>query len=200
MTICLVRMNNKKHKGQYFIHKGFSLIEIVIVLGLIAVMVTWITVSVSNVETEQQLRKASNGIVSMAIQARNVSVRQQRPYVVTIIKDNVSFAPKYPSLGDKEADDDERDEDENSTIRAIAHEDVMDSKNNDEAVIFEIQRWASDDWVLLEKDKKISFSIDSSGLVEPIGIRCTIGESWLIQRLHPLTAGVRDEEMTITKD
>lgn len=178
---------------------GFSLLEMVFVLGMVAILTTWITVSVTTVEVEQQLRESSGQIVSMATRARNVAVRQQRPYDIIVTKDKVSFAPKYPSLEDKEGDYDERD-DENSTSRAIAHEDITDSKDNDEAVTFEIQRWGSDEWILLEDDKEASFSIDPSGLVEPIGIRCTVRDSWLIQRLHPLTASVRDEEMTITKD
>lgn len=176
--------------------RGFSLLEIVFVLGLVAILTTWITVSVTTVEAEQQLRRASGEIVSMATRARNVAVRQQRPYKIVVNKEKVSLSPLYLTVDD---DNDDRDEEE-SQPTTIAHEDVMASKNNDEAVTFEIQRWASDEWILLEKDKEVSFVIDPSGLVEPIGIRCTIGDSWLIQRLHPLTASVRDEEMTIKKD
>lgn len=177
-------------RGRAFFARGFSLLEIVFVLGLIAVIVTWITVSVNTVQTEEQLRRVSGGVVSMATQARNISVRQQRPYTVTITKEQVSLGPRYP------ADSDE--EDSESEVKT--HEDITAVKDHDEAVTIEIQRWASDDWVLLEKDKKVVFNVDPTGLVEPIGIRCSINESWLIQRLHPLTAAISDEEMTIKKD
>lgn len=178
------------------LRKGFSLLEIIFVLGLVAVLTTWITVSVTTVETEQQLREASGVIVSMTTRARNISVRQQRPYTVTVTENKTVLTPKY---FDANEDQHERGFDEEDS-KPAKHENILADQESDLSVTYEISRWGSDDWVLLEKDKKVSFTIEPSGLVEPIAIRCSIGKSWLIQRLHPLTGGVRDEEMSIEKE
>ena len=202
-------MNNfkKGHQSKYLL-QGFSLLEIVMVLGMMAVIVTWITVSVATVQTEEQLRRASGAIVTMATRARNVAVRQQRPYAVTVTEQSVSMAPRYAlsladsddsSFSNRASDRGSDSSGGSSESPLISHEDVTASKAHDEAVSLEIQRWGSDDWITMEKDVEVTFTIEPSGLVEPIGLRCSIGESWIIQRLHPLTGSVRDEEMTIMK-
>ena len=170
---------------------GFSLLEIVFVLGLIAVLVTWITVSVSTVETEDKLRAASGEIIAMAAQARNIAVRQQRVYEVVLTEEKVSLAPKYPKFEEYEQEEGEQ---------PLAHKDITSSRDNDDEVTYEILRWRSDDWIELEKDKEVTVSLDPSGLVEPISIRCTIDKSWIMQELHPLTAHVRYEETNIEKE
>ena len=50
---------------------------------------------------------------------------------------------------------------------------------------------------MIENDQKAVVVLEPTGLVEPISIRCTFGNSWILQELHPLTAGVRDEQMSI---
>ncbi|MGJ8678326.1 MAG: pilus assembly FimT family protein [Akkermansiaceae bacterium] len=189
-------MNLRSHSPRSKHSSGFSLLEIVFVLGLVAVIVTWITVSVGTVETEEKLRRASGEIVSVVVQARNIAVRQQRPYEVSISKENVSLSPQYEI--DQETSG--RDEDEVTNSDLVVHEDVKSSSKQDGDVTYEILRWRADDWISLEKDKKVFLVIEPSGLVEPISIRCTIGQSWIIQELHPLTGGVRDEQTSIQKE
>ncbi|MBT7960043.1 MAG: hypothetical protein HN759_12010, partial [Akkermansiaceae bacterium] len=79
-------------------------------------------------------------------------------------------------------------------------EDITDIEETDNDVIYEVKRWGSDTWQLIERDKKVVLTIEPTGLVEPISIRCSMGNSWIIQELHPLTAGVRNEEMNIDTD
>ena len=73
--------------------------EIVFVLAMIAMLTTWMTLSVSTVETEQKLREASGGIESLAKRARNIAVMQQRPYQLTISaesdRDGASLSAVY---------------------------------------------------------------------------------------------------------
>lgn len=177
---------------------GFSLLEIVFVLAMIAMLTTWLTLSVSTVETEQKLREASGGIESLAKRARNIAVKQQRSYQLTIGADSIAMAPHYQQhTGHDDFTESEKNEDGAAAQR---FDDITANEDTDPEVTYEIKRWRSDDWELIKGDKNVVLTLDPIGLVEPISIRCSIGKSWLIHELHPLTAGIRDEEMNIEKE
>jgi len=176
---------------------GFSLLEIVFVLAMVAMLITWFTLSVSTVETEQKLKEASAGIESLAKRGRNIAVKQQRAYQLTISEGGIVMAPQYQQhSGHNGFTEEEQNED---VAAAQRFDDITATEATDPEVAYEIKRWRSDDWELIKADKKVVLTLDPIGLVEPISIRCSIGKSWLIHELHPLTAGIRDEEMNIEK-
>ncbi|BDS05689.1 hypothetical protein NT6N_07290 [Oceaniferula spumae] len=177
---------------------GFTLLEMVFVLGMIAVLVTWLTLSVTTVETEERLRRATSEVEVMAKRARNVAIRQQRPYQLTISEGSISIAPQF-AQSEVDHFQDETEDGDGDTPR-VDFEDVTASEETDETVKYEIKRWRSDVWEVIEDDRKVVLTLDPVGLVEPISIRCSVGKSWLMQELHPLTASVRDEEMSIEKE
>lgn len=177
---------------------GFTLLEIVFVLGMVAVLVTWLTLNITTVETEQKLRQAAGNIESLAKQARNIAVRQQRAYQLTITEQSVSIAPQFIDLSDSE--DLLEPEENEEVISRENFQDITTSEVTDAEVTYEIKRWRSDEWQLIEGDKKVVITLDPTGLVEPISIRCSIGKSWLVHELHPLTAGIRDEEMSVENE
>ena len=176
---------------------GFSLLEIVFVLAMIAMLTTWMTLSVSTVETEQKLRDASAGIESLAKRARNIAVRQQRAYQLTISAGGIAMAPQYQQHSGHDNFIEGTQNEAGATVQRF--DDITATEGTDPDVVYEIKRWRSDDWILIKEDEKVVLALDPIGLVEPISIRCSIGKSWLIHELHPLTAGVRDEEMNIEK-
>jgi len=173
--------------------QGFTLLEIVFVLGIIAIIVSWVTLTVTTVETEHQLRRAAGSIESLVKRGRSIAVMQQRPYQVTITLDSVSMAPQYMRTDIE--DDDYDDEDEGASRGDF--ENITAIENIDPEVTYEIRRWRSDLWQEIDKDHQVELTLDPTGLVEPISVRCSVGKSWIIQELHPLTGGVRDEEMSI---
>ncbi len=187
-------MNRARRHSEGAQAGGFTLLEVVFVLGMLAVLVTWLTLTISTVETEQRLREASGDIESLARRARNIAVRQQRPYQLTISKGSISIAPQY-MLEDREQEDAFDFEDEETP--RVDFENMTDREATDPEVTYEIRRWRSDEWQLIEGERTVVVTLDPVGLVEPISIRCSKGKSWLIQELHPLTASVRDEEMSI---
>lgn len=169
--------------------------EMVFVLGMVAVLVTWLTLTIGTVETEDRLRRSAGDIESLAKRARSIAVQQQRPYKLTISEESLSIEPLNHLSDDEggfvsDADDSE----------SRGFEDVIASEETDPDVQLEIKRWQSDEWIVIEDDKEVILRLDPNGLVEPISIRCSYGESWIIQELHPLTADVRDEQMTIEKE
>ncbi|MBT8038466.1 MAG: hypothetical protein KJO21_13080 [Verrucomicrobiae bacterium] len=161
---------------------------------MLAILVTWLTLTISTVETEQRLREASGEIESLARRARNIAVRQQRAYQLTISDGSISIGPQF-MLADVEQDDALGFDDDEAPREDF--EDITASEATDSEVTYEIRRWRSDVWELIEGEKRVVVTLDPIGLVEPIAIRCSVGKSWLIQGLHPLTASVRNEEMSI---
>lgn len=160
-------------------------------LGMIGVIITWLTVVTSTVETEERLRRATGDITALTKRARSIAVQQQRPYKLTIKEGSIAIAPLHAIDGESASFEDETNG---------GFQDIIDSEETDPKVTYEIQRWRSDEWQVIEDDKEVVLLLDPVGLVEPISIRCSVGNSWLIQELHPLTAGIRDEEMSIEKE
>jgi prepilin-type N-terminal cleavage/methylation domain-containing protein len=176
---------------------GFTLLEIVFVLSMVAVLVTWMTVSIATVESEQKLREAAESIELLAKRGLNVAVAQQRPYELTITETTVSLAPKYTYSSDdiNGVDSSELNDEAETGFVDVSVNEPMASD-----VLYEIKRWRSDDWQPLEKNKTVVLMLSPLGLIEPISIRCSSGKSWIMHELHPLTAGMRDEEMSIEKE
>ena len=172
---------------------GFTLLEIVFVLGMIAIIVGWVTMSVSTVNTEKKLLEAADGIESLIRRGRSVAVLQQRPYQVTITSSAISLAPQYARDELESYDDDEWDTRE--TFESVSASEALDQE-----VTYEIRRWRSDSWLEIEGDEKVVLTLDSAGMVEPISIRCGMGKSWISHTLSPLTGAVRDEEMSVQEE
>ena len=200
--ICPVRIHANMQLGQRHAKNrqaaGFTLLEIVFVLSMIAILVTWLTVSLSTVESEQKLREAASRIELLAKRGLSIAVMQQRPYQLTINASSVSIAPRF-ALGPDESGYIENEQD-GAGGESWSFDDITASEAIDADVSYEIKRWQSDDWVALEGDKRIVITLNPIGLIEPFMIRCSMGESWIMHELHPLTAGVRDEEMSIEKE
>ena len=187
-------MNSHVSQARVRQASGFTLLEIVFVLGMVAILVTGLTLSVGTVETEDRLRTASSDIEAMTKRARSIAVRQQRAYKVTISEGSIAMAPVYAQT---ETEDD-FDGEENDVRKDF--EDIIASEETDPEVQYEIKRWQSDEWQVIKDDQEAVLILDPTGLVEPISLRCSMGKSWLMQELHPLTGGVRDEEMNIEKE
>ncbi len=174
--------------------QGFTLLEMVIVLSIIAAIATMAVLSQGNVQAEQRLRESIGSIESLAKRGRNIAVRQQRAYQLVISEESISIGAQYARAEDGGGNN----YDEVAVRKKF--EDITDIEETDSEVIYEVKRWGSDTWQLIERDKKVVLTIEPTGLVEPISIRCSMGNSWIIQELHPLTAGVRNEEMNIDTD
>ena len=126
-------MNNQRyqHLKKAKQVQGFTLLEIVFVLGMIGIFVAWVTLSVSTVNTEKKLLKAIDGIESLVKRARSIAVLQQRPYQVIITESDISMTPQYVRDDLEEYDDDDapRENFENITV----------SESTDSEVIYEIR-------------------------------------------------------------
>ena len=117
---------------------GFTLLEIVFVLSMIAVFVTWLTVSLSTVESEQKLRDAAGRIELLAKRGLSIAVMQQRPYQLAITASSVSIAPRY-ELGPDETASMENEQD-GAGGDSRSFDDITASEALDGDVSYEIKR------------------------------------------------------------
>ena len=177
---------------------GFTLLEIVFVLSMVAILVTWMTVSIATVESEQKLREAAGRIELLAQRGLSLAVIQQRPYELTITENTVSLSAKHANASDGAEGIDYAEL--NDEVGDGGFENMTVSEPLEVDVSYQIKRWRSNDWQTLEKNQQMVIGLSPLGLIEPISIRCSIGKSWMMHELHPLTAGIRDEEMSIEKE
>jgi len=178
---------------------GFTLIEIVMVLGITAMVLGGaVTVMVFSTD-ERDLRNASGDIQVLAKRARTISVLHQTPYAIEFRPGKVRLLPFA------EAGADER---KTALGRSIGGERVEQVEAGGRAPVREeitigsdmtlfIRRWNSD--ALLPMSERIThvWRFDPDGLCEPVSIRLVLGESWAEDTFHPLTAGVQDSQLEV---
>jgi prepilin-type N-terminal cleavage/methylation domain-containing protein len=177
--------------------RGFTLIEIVIVLALAAVLMGSAIGIMAYSSNGNTLRKMSGSIELMAKQARTIAILHQTPYALEFSDVGVRIMPfaevgmdtkKSSPVHRDESDPAASDASDASEITPLEVEDGME---------LSIRRWNSD--VLLTINKKAGFvwRFDPDGLCEPISIRLALKDSWLEDTYHPLTAAIRDSQSEI---
>jgi prepilin-type N-terminal cleavage/methylation domain-containing protein len=187
------------------LHGGFTLLEIVIVIAIIAVFAGGAIGAMVYNASSRQLRRAGGEIESMAKRARAVAILRQTPYALVFFNGRIDLAPLAEVTDDdgeysepeRTASADERDGDPTiSSGRQLApvHAEFV----VDDGMTLGVRRWGSADWVVFDDERhRMVWRFDPNGLCEPISVRMEIddGESWLEQDYHPLTAAVRDYSM-----
>jgi prepilin-type N-terminal cleavage/methylation domain-containing protein len=167
---------------------GFTLLEVIVVLVLIAVLAGGaITVMISSSD-ERALKNSSGEIESLAKRARTVAALQQRPYALEFFENRVSLMPLAeaviePAEREKAAAFLEAAGGDNGTIHA--------SWAADGEMRMLGRRWASDTWFPIDSKSRQVWRFDPEGFCEPVGVRLETGKSWMEVEFHPLTASIR---------
>jgi len=180
---------------------GFSLIELVVVLGLISTVVGVALVASFRDDSEKRLRSATNAVETMMRRARSLAMVQQTVYLVTFqegavvlgsskILEEQKEEPRPGFLRETEQDI----EDQNAVAE---FQPVSDSDGWDSELTVEVRRWGSKKWSLLDEHTKHTLRFDPTGVSEPISLRVTFEGSVIEQEYHPLTASVRNETSEI---
>jgi type II secretion system protein H len=172
--------------------RGFTLIEIVMVLALVAVIMGGAVSVMVFSSDEKVLRNASGEIEVMAKRARTTAILRQTPYALEFREGVVRLMPlaeagrveKKTAGGHKIGGETEK------SAGGERREYVLDSSLN----LF-VRRWNSEEWLPAAKDTVHVWRFDPDGLCEPISVRLTIGKSWMEDSYHPLTATIRESQM-----
>ncbi|WP_367872644.1 Tfp pilus assembly protein FimT/FimU [Luteolibacter sp. Populi] len=193
MTLVAKTRNNGRPAG------GFTLLEIVIVLMIIALILgSAITIMVLS-KDERTLTNATGELESFAKRARTIAALQQKPYALEFYENRISLMPLAEAMLDpverekagmvlRAADDDEETNSLSVTRDAWVAEDGTE--------IF-VRRWASDTLIPINSKSRQVWRFDPEGPCEPITVRFRVGKSWSESEFNPLTAGIRDTQSEI---
>jgi type II secretory pathway pseudopilin PulG len=182
---------------------GFSLLEIVIVLGLAAVLVGGaITVMVVS-SSERILRNTAGDIEVLAKRARAVALLQQTPYALEFTEGRVRMLPlaevglEGEDLIAAQAESAAAEEQAGIPPEMRRRTPVRAELQVEGGMLLEIRRWGTADFLPLEGERAIQvWRFDPNGLCEPVTVRLVVGSDWIEEEYHPLTASVRDTAMS----
>ena len=173
--------------------RGFTLLEIVIVLLIASVVIGGAVGLMVYSSDERALRNASGEIELLAKRARTTAVLHQTPYALEFREGVVRLLPlaeagrieKRTALGNK-----------------IGGETVDTGAGERWEYPFEpgieafVRRWNSSEWLATRGENTVHvWRFDPTGLCEPLGVRLTVNESWIEDTYHPLSASIRDSRM-----
>ena len=169
--------------------KGFTLIEIVVVLGIIALFMGGAVGLMVYSSDERALRDASGEIEMLAKRARTTAILQQTPYALEFREGIVRLMP-LAEAG--------RIQKKTAGGHNIGGEEVQQNDANrwelplKAGIAVFIRRWSSADWLPTVNNSVHVWRFDPNGLSEPLSVRLTLDESWSEDTYHPLTASIRE--------
>ena len=183
---------------------GFTLLEIVIVIAIIALLAGGAITALVYNSAKRKLQRSGGKVETLAKRARAIAILRQTPYALEFHDGKVRLSP-WVEAGIEDPDelaaltgedDDGWPEDEEKGPDRSAP--VRDEFVFDEEMVVEVLRWGTDDWMAFDNDRnRMIWRFDPNGLCEPIAVRFNLddGENWLEQAYHPLTGAVSDWAM-----
>ena len=175
---------------------GFTLLEMIVVLGLIALLLTFVFVAYNPDSDADKMKKATVELEALSARGHTMAVLHQRPFWLRFERDQVILqGSELPSASRRNSDEDTEDDEEQSFI--VDHE----TYRFPAGMKVLVRRWgaAQDDWFFQERpeDPVIFWNFNENGICEPLSLRMEIEESWVVLEMDPLTALVGDETSEI---
>ncbi len=180
--------------------QGFTLMEIVVVLAIAAVLAGGSIAVMVYSSAERQLRRAGVEVEIMAKRARTTAMVRQTPYALVFMpgevrlmplaETGVTVAPPPPADADIEGGD---------ALAAGQVRPVHASYLLDGNMALFLRRWGASDMLPVSTRSGQIWRFDPNGLCEPVTVRLQLGNNWLEESFHPLTAGVRETAMEARK-
>lgn len=177
-----------RSKGSKPAGAGFTLLEIVVVLVLIAVLAGGAIGMMASSDDERRLKDSSGEIEALAKRARTVAALQQRPYALEFFDNRVSLMPLAEAIIEPAARE-----------KASARLELAGNQSGsvhadwtaDSEMRIAVRRWASDTWFPIDSKSRQVWRFDPEGFCEPLGVRLEAGPSWMEMEFHPLTGSIR---------
>ncbi|MDA7862825.1 prepilin-type N-terminal cleavage/methylation domain-containing protein [bacterium] len=178
-------------------HRGFSLLEIIVVLAVAGVVLGAAALMISTPKAEQALREEHGKIEDLVRQGRALSVTYQQPFVIELRQSEARLRP----FGDPgQSTRYEGEENEGSSLRPLDEMQWPRIEQISDEYEMAVRRWGQPSALVLQNDTPQIWTIEPQGLCEPISIRLSkdFGDISLARVYHPLTGVAEDEELTIT--
>ncbi|QTN31800.1 prepilin-type N-terminal cleavage/methylation domain-containing protein [Akkermansiaceae bacterium] len=173
---------------------GFTLIEIVIALMIVALITGGSIAAMLANSSERKLGNASGEIELLAKKARTASILNQTPYAIEF---HAGFVRLLPF---SQASENERTTALGNSIggEAVAQGNrraVRQEISIDPDISLSVRRWNTTDFIKPSDSFIPVWRFDPDGLSEPITVRLTLGNSYAQDTYHPLTATIAESEL-----
>lgn len=176
---------------------GFSLLEIVVVLGLIGVISGIGVFYLSSPRIEEGLRSEQGKVEDFVMQARSLAVGYQQPFVINFKPGSIELEPlAKPEVATSETWEEST---EKGGLRPLGAEGWPRREVIEPEYAIEVRRWGKEDYQAITGKVVERWVFDPYGLCEPIAVRLSRdqGQNLLSRVFHPLTGLASDEELSI---
>lgn len=177
---------------------GFTLIELIFVMGITAIVFGAAAYMIATPRIEQDIRENHDGIEDLALQARAMSYSYQQAFVLELREGEVRMFP----LARPENEAAEEVEEEVGPPSALVPLDSLPwprvFKIDPEYELW-VRRWNSNDFTLVRNQVVERWIHQPNSPCEPLAVQLVSreGNALLSRSFHPLTARAVDEEMAI---
>jgi len=174
--------------------KGFTLIEIVIVMAIVAVVMGGSIAAMLHSSPEKVLTNASGEIELLAKKARSAAILHQKPYAIEFHENRLRLLP-FAEASESERTTALGNEIGGTAVDSEGGPTLREDISIDSDIALGVRRWNTEDFVAPSKNFVPVWRFDPNGLSEPITVRMTVGESYAQDTYHPLTATIADSEL-----
>jgi len=181
-------------RGEIFSKKGFTLLEIVIVLIVIGVITSGAIAALAINSSQRALTSQSEEIELLAKKARTAAILHQTSYAIEFHQGSIKLLPYA------QAHSTERSTASGNSIGGAASEHTSQGNLQETLTInpdisLTIRHWNTADYITPTESIVPVWRFDPDGLCEPITVRLTLDDSYAQATYHPLTATVADSEL-----
>ena len=174
--------------------RGFTLIEIVVVLIIIGLIAAGSIATVVLTSSERTLRNQSSEIEMLAKKARTTAILRQKPYAIVFRMNSIELLPltqsneyeRTTALGNQIGGSSSDDETRTNLYQSI---------KIDSSIRLTIRHWNTASFIAPTENEFPVWRFDPDGLCEPITVRLSINNSYAQDTYHPLTASIADSEL-----
>lgn len=178
---------------------GFSLVEIVVVLGITAMMLGTAMFIMSTPNEERELREEHGKIEDLVRQGRALAVSYQQTFVLELSEGQAALRP-LTMPGNESEFDYTGEESRVSGLKPLEDQKWPRVEELSLNYQLEVRRWGKLNFDPVIEKRTEQILLEAGGMFEPISVLLSKDEraNSLSRVYHPLTGLAEDEELTIS--
>ncbi len=180
------------------IRAGFTLIELIFVMGITVIVFGAAAYMISTPKIEKKIRENHSGIEDLALQARAMSYSYQQPFVVELREGEARLMP-LARPEDRLAGELSENMGTPASLTPLDSMSWPRVFQIDGEYEMWVKRWNSNDFKVVRDDTVETWIHQPNSPCEPLSIQLISldGQAMLSREFHPLTAKAEDLEMAI---
>jgi prepilin-type N-terminal cleavage/methylation domain-containing protein len=180
------------------IRQGFTLLELIFVMGITAIVFGTAVYMVSTPNMEKEVREAHSGIENLALRARAMSYSYQQPFIIEFREGEVRLMP-MASPESESADEISEIVGEKSALRRLDSMSWPVVFKIDPQYTLSVRRWNSNVFKPVDGNVVETWIHQPNSPCEPFAVELASedGLVYLSREFHPLSANATDLEMAI---